>query len=88
MVRSWALLSAIGAALAVALAGCDATAYPGYAYGGYPYGGFPIYYGGTSYYGGFWKPGRSYYGGGGVYGRAGYYRRGYHGVYRSGYRVH
>jgi hypothetical protein len=50
MVRSRVLRSAIVAALAVALAGCDATVYPGYAYGGYgyPYGGYPIYYGGTS----------------------------------------
>jgi len=85
MVRSRVLLSAIVAALAVALAGCDATVYPGYAYGGYgyPWGGYPIYYGGTSYFGGYWAPGRTSYGGG-VYRRAG----GYHGRYRGGYRVH
>jgi hypothetical protein len=87
MVRSRVLLSAMITALAIALAGCDATVYPGYAYGGYPYGGYPIYYGGTSYYGGYWKPGRSYYGGG-VYRRTGYYHGGYHRVYRGGYRVH
>ena len=56
MVRSRILLSAVAAALAVTLAGCDETAvYPGVGYGGPFYAGG--YYG-APYYGG------GYYGGG------------------------
>src|SRR5476651_1370103 len=81
MVRSRVLLSAVVAALAVTLAGCDETGVysssgfvaPVYAGGYY---GAP-YYGGGYYGGGYYGGGGGYYGGygyrGGVYRRAGYY---------------
>ena len=55
MVRSRVLLSAVAAALAVTLAGCDETAvYPGVGYGGPFYAGG--YYGAPYYGGGYEQP--------------------------------
>ena len=87
MVRSRMLLSAVAAALGVALTGCAPVGYPGYGYGGdyadfgSPYGG---YYGGYGYpfYGGYYGG----YGGYGGYGfrRGGFYRRGFGGGFHGG----